>query len=128
VGVIEHTNLISDGRYGNRHLLYLAHYVGREDPAWSATDEALINAAEPAFRSLNSAYSHDWITGIHVSREPFAQPIPQVGGPMPDLSVDPGLPGFAHASLAHIYPDDRGVSLALRLGRHAALAAALTHA
>ena len=33
------------------------------------------------------------------------------------------LPGLYHASLAHIYPDDRGVSLALGLGHRAGRAA-----
>lgn len=58
--------------------------------------------------------------GSHLSRDRWAQPVPLVGGPMPGLPVDTGLPGLFHASLAHIYPDDRGVSLALRLGRRAA--------
>jgi hypothetical protein len=39
---------------------------------------------------------------------------------MPSLDLDTGLPGLYHASLAHVYPDDRGVSKALGLGRRAA--------
>ena len=117
VGVIEHTNLVPPDRYGGRHLVYLAHYVSREDPAWGARVDELIDAVEPAFRALNGDYRRDWVVDAHVSREPFAQPVPQVGGPMPSLSSHPGLPGLGHASLAHVYPADRGVSLALRLGR-----------
>jgi hypothetical protein len=43
---------------------------------------------------------------------------------MPTLAIDTGLPGLYHASLAHVYPDDRGVSKALALGRRAAAKAA----
>lgn len=94
VGVIEHTNFIPAERYGGRTLVYLAHYVDR-----------------------------DWIVDVHVNRDPFAQPVPKVGGPMPGLPVETGLPGLFHASLAHVYPDDRGVSKALALGARTAEAA-----
>lgn len=56
----------------------------------------------------------------HLNRDPFAQPVPRAGGPMPSLRMDTGLPGLVHASLAHVYPDDRGVSKALGPGRRAA--------
>lgn len=120
VGIIEHTNFIPAERYGGRRLLYLAHYVDRDGPTWSASADELVDAVEPALRVLNPAFSRAWIHDIHVSRDPFAQPIPAVGGPMPGLPVETGLPGLFHASLAHIYPDDRGVSLAIGLGRRAA--------
>ncbi|HXG41013.1 MAG TPA: FAD-dependent oxidoreductase, partial [Candidatus Limnocylindrales bacterium] len=126
VGIIEHTNFIPPERYGGRHLLYLAHYVDRESETWTASPEALVEAAEEALRVLNPAFDRSWIVRLHVSRDPYAQPVPLAGGPMPGLPVETGLPGLAHASLAHVYPDDRGVSLAIRLGRRAADAARAT--
>jgi protoporphyrinogen oxidase len=123
VGIIEHTNFIPTDRYEGRTIVYLAHYVDREGPAWSATPEELVDAVIPAMRALNPAFARDWIVGVHVNRDPFAQPVPKVGGPMPGLPVDTGLPGLFHASLAHVYPDDRGVSKALALGARAAQAA-----
>lgn len=124
VGIIEHTNFIPPERYGGRTLVYLAHYVDRDGPTWSATPEQLVEAVIPAMHALNPAFERDWIVDIHVNRDPFAQPVPKVGGPMPTLTVDTGLPGLYHASLAHVYPDDRGVSKALALGRRAAARAA----
>lgn len=125
VGIIEHTNLVPSARYGGRTLVYLAHYVDRESPTWSATPSELIDAVLPAMRALNAEFSPEWIVDSHVSRDPFAQPVPQVGGPMPSLPGATGLPGLFHASLAHVYPDDRGVSKALRLGARTAEQAAL---
>lgn len=120
VGIIEHTNFIPSERYGGRSLLYLAHYVDRAGPTWAATADELIEAVEPALRALNPAFERDWIVNVHVNRDPFAQPVPLAGGPMPGLGLETGLPGLIHASLAHVYPDDRGVSKALGLGRRAA--------
>jgi protoporphyrinogen oxidase len=119
VGIIEHTNFIPRERYGGRTLVYLAHYVERDGPTWSATPDELVDAVGPALRALNAAYERDWIVEMHVNRDPFAQPVPLVGGPMARLPLDTGLPGLFHASLAHVYPDDRGVSMALRLGARA---------
>jgi len=120
VGIIEHTNFIPSSRYGGRSVVYLAHYVERDGPAWKATADELIAAVEPSLRAIQPAFDRDWIKATHVSRDSFAQPVPLVGGPMSTLPVATGLPGLYHASLAHIYPDDRGVSLALRLGQRVA--------
>ncbi len=126
VAIIEHTNLVDPERYGGRSLLYLAHYVGEGDPAWTASAEDLVRAAVPGIRAVNPRFDEGWITGLHLARDRFAQPVPLVGGPMPSLTVETGIPGLLHASLAHVYPDDRGVSKAIGAGRRAA-AGALAH-
>jgi protoporphyrinogen oxidase len=123
VGIIEHTNLVSETRYGGTHLIYLAHYVDPVSSTWEASGEELLAAATPALTALNPDYERRWVTNISVSRDRFAQPVPQIGGPMPTLSPETGLPGLLHGSLAHIYPDDRGLSEALRLGQRLAAAA-----
>jgi hypothetical protein len=69
---------------------------------------------------LNPRFREEWIVNAHVARDPFAQPVPLAGGPMARLPMEPGLPGLVHASMAHVYPDDRGVSKALALGSRAA--------
>ena len=127
VGIIEHTNLVEPERYGGRRLVYLAHYVDQADPAWTATADQLVGPVIPAFRALNPRFREEWIADAHIARDPFAQPVPLAGGPMAGLSMEPGLPGLVHASMAHVYPDDRGVSKALSLGRRAARLAAQDH-
>jgi protoporphyrinogen oxidase len=123
LAVIEHTNFIPADRYGGRHLVYLTHYVEVDGRAWNATVDEIVGAAEGMLTAINAAFDRSWIRAAHVSRDRWAQPVPLAGGPMPGLPLETGLPGLFHASLAHIYPDDRGVSLALKLGRRAGLAA-----
>jgi len=123
VAIIEHTNLVDATRYGGRHLVYLAHYVDPSEPTWSASPDDLLDAVEEAFRTLNPRYRRDWVIDVNVARDPFAQPVPLAAGPMRQLTVRTGLAGLYHASLAHVYPDDRGVSKALDIGKRAAAAA-----
>jgi protoporphyrinogen oxidase len=123
VGIIEHTNLVPADRYGGRTIVYLAHYAEVDGPAWNAPPDELVAAVIPAMTALNRDFTRDWIVGVHVNRDPYAQPVPQARGPMPGLPLDAGLPGLFHASLAHVYPHDRGVSKALALGARAGQAA-----
>lgn len=120
VGIIEHTNFVSNAHYGGATLVYLAHYVDPEDAAWTASPDELLAAVEPSLRVLNPDYDRRWVRDIHVTRDRFAQPVPIAGGPMASLPVQTGLQGLFHASLAHVYPDDRGVSKAIKVGRQAA--------
>jgi protoporphyrinogen oxidase len=124
LAIIEHTNLIPAARYGGRHIVYLTHYVETGSRAWNASVEEMLASAEGAMRSVNPAFDRRWIREVQVSRDEWAQPVPLAGGPMPGLPLATGLPGLFHASLAHVYPDDRGVSLALRLGQRVAAQAA----
>ena len=119
LAVIEHTNFLPPERYGGRHLVYLTHYVEVPGRAWEASVQDIVASAEPALRAINPDFDRTWIQASHLSRDRWAQPVPLAGGPMPGLPIETGLPGLFHASLAHIYPDDRGVSLALKLGRRA---------
>lgn len=123
LAVIEHTNFVPAARYGGRHLVYLTHYVEVGGRAWNAPAEEIVAAAEGVLRAINPEFEKSWIQAAHVSRDRWAQPVPLAGGPMPGLPIETGMPGLFHASLAHIYPDDRGVSLALKLGFRAASAA-----
>jgi len=120
LAVIEHTNLVPAERYGGSHLMYLTHYVDPSAPIWSAGVDEIVEALMPTLRAINPAFDRSWIARSHISRDRWAQPVPLVGGSMPDLPLETGLPGLLNASIAHIYPDDRGLALAIRLGQRAA--------
>ena len=120
LAVIEHTNFVPAEWYGGRHLVYLAHYVDPEGPVWAASEGELLAAAGDVLRSVNPGFDPSWILGVHVSRDRWAQPVALAGGSMPGLPMAIGDEGLFHVSLAHIYPDDRGMSLAMRVGERAA--------
>ncbi len=124
LAVIEHTNFVPPDRYGGRHLVYLTHYVEPDGRTWNAGVDEIVGAVESVLRAINGDFDRSWIVDSHLSRDLWAQPVPLAGGPMADLPVDTGLPGLFHASMAHIYPDDRGVSQALALGSRVAIATA----
>lgn len=116
LAVIEHTNFIPPERYGGRHLVYLTHYVEEEGVVWQSDVDRIVQSIEDSLKAINPGFEKSWITAAHLSRDRWAQPVPLAGGPMPDLPLETGLPGLLNASLAHVFPDDRGLSLAIKLG------------
>ena len=120
VGVIEHTNFERPESYGGRHIVYLSRYLPVEDPLWPMPDDRVLAYALPHLARMFPAFRPDWVQRHDVWRARWAQPvvgrhysalIPPAEGP---------LPGLFPASMAQIYPEDRGTNHAVREGRRVA--------
>ncbi len=122
VGLVEHTNLVSPGDYGDRRFLYIANYVQPGDPLLSLGFEALLHAYEPGLKQVNPDYTRDWVKRFWVHSEPAAQPIVTTDyrERIPDMQTP--VRGLMLANTTQIYPEDRGTNYSVRLGREAAAA------
>jgi protoporphyrinogen oxidase len=121
-GLIEQTNMIPKETYGGRHVLYISNYVLPDDPRWRMRDEELWPIYLEGLRRVNPAFTESWILEKSIQRGEYAQPI--VGTDyskiLPQIRTE--IPGLYTASMAQIYPEDRGQNYAVRLGRQAAAA------
>jgi protoporphyrinogen oxidase len=121
LAVVEHTAMVSPTAYGGRHLVYLGAYRPADDPRLTLAIDEQLSAAEPFLRTLNPAYSREWVTDRWSFVAPFAQPIVDPGYQrrIPPLATP--IPNLWCASMFHVYPHDRGqnysASLAERLVR-----------
>jgi protoporphyrinogen oxidase len=124
VAVIEHTNFEPAETYGGRHIVYLSKYLPDSDPLYLSTDDEVLDYCVPYLSEMFPALRADWIRAHHVWRAPYAQPIVvrHYGEIIPE--VQSPLAGFYIATMAQIYPEDRGTNYAIRDGRRAACAAA----
>lgn len=117
VGVIEHTNFQPTKEYGGRHIAYLSRYLSTDDPMWGMDDGAALDFTIPYLARMFPAFSRDWIVDAHVWRAKHAQPVV----PTDYSNVRPpyrtSIPGLYMATMAHIYPEDRGTNYAIRDGR-----------
>jgi len=118
--VIEHTNLDQADPAGRRHIVYLSRYLPADDPAFAWSDAATIEFTLPHLARMFPQLQRDWIGAAHVWRARYAQPIVTCGygGRIPanETPVD----GAFIASMAQVYPEDRGTNYAIRDGRRAA--------
>ena len=121
-GVIEQTNLVPRERYGGRVLVYLSDYVLPDDPKWRMRDEELWALYEPGLARFSPEWRGAVVHSRRIFRAEYAQPIvlPRWSEVVPPLRT--GVPGLYSASMAQIYPEDRGQNYAVRLARQAAAA------
>ncbi|MBB5193237.1 protoporphyrinogen oxidase [Silvimonas terrae] len=128
VGVIEHTNFEKAETYGGRHIVYLSKYLPHTDALYTMSADEVLDFSIPYLQKMFPAFSRDWIIRHHVWKARWSQPvvekhysrlIPAEQGPVAGLTL---------ASMAQIYPEDRGTNYAIREGRKTgrALAARLT--
>ncbi|MEO7918353.1 MAG: FAD-dependent oxidoreductase, partial [Thermoanaerobaculia bacterium] len=121
-GVIEQTNFLPEDTYGGRRVVYLSDYVLPEDPKWRMKDEELWALYLPALARVSPGFDPRFILAKRINRGEYAQPVvgANYSAGLPALRSE--APGLYVASMAQIYPEDRGQNYAVKLARIAAAA------
>ena len=120
VAVIEHTNFDPSAARAGRHLVYLSRYAPASDALYRMPDQPLVAQAVEHLRRMFPDLRDDRILGAHVWRARYAQPVVECGyrALIPDVRTP--LENLFLATMAQIYPEDRGTNYAIRQGRNAA--------
>jgi protoporphyrinogen oxidase len=120
VGVIEHTNFEPPESYGGRHIVFLSKYLPEFEALFRMSDEEALDFALPHLQRMFPDFRRDWVTAYHVWRARFSQPIvePNYSRIIPE--EDTPLANVFIATMAQIYPEDRGTNYAVREGRRVA--------
>jgi protoporphyrinogen oxidase len=118
--LVEHTNYMPAADYGGDHLVYLGNYLPNDAPVFRQSEEEILSAYVPALKRLSPAFDPSWIKKRWVFQAPFAQPIVMHGyvDRLPPHQTP--LPGVYFATMAHVYPQDRGQNYSLLLGERMA--------
>lgn len=120
VVIVEHTNLTGlDGYRG--HVVYLSRYIDTTDPLWTRPDGEIFTLFIQGLTRIYPDFSAQDVIDWRLRRTRYAQPVisRQYSQKMP--SIDTPEPGVKLAGMAQIYPEDRGMNYAVRLGETAAL-------
>lgn len=117
VGVIEHTNFEPPASYGGRHIVFLSRYLPESAALYQMRDDEVLAFALPHLRRMFPDFGPEWVTDHHVWRARFSQPIAE---PNYAKLIPPEETPFENlliATMAQIYPEDRGTNYAIREGR-----------
>ena len=120
VGVIEHTNFADRAAYGGRHIVYLSRYCSADDPFLGLSDGEALAYAVPFLRRMFPGFEEGMVARVHSWQERFAQPLVEVGYGRRVPSHRTPIAGVYLATMAQIYPEDRGTNYAIRDGRKVA--------
>jgi protoporphyrinogen oxidase len=120
LAVIEHTRMIGPEHYQGAHILYLARYLDTADPFFKAPDAEVLAAYYEAVRDVLPGFDPAVVQKAHVMRADYTQPIvtPGYGGRIPGHRLP--VKGLYLANMTQIFPEDRGMSYSVGLGRTAA--------
>jgi protoporphyrinogen oxidase len=118
--LVEHTNFKPAEDYGGLHLIYLGNYLPPDASVFSMRDSELLDLYLPALKRIAPEFDPSWIKKHWVFQAPFAQPIVTQGYLEKLPPHETPLPGVFFATMAHVYPQDRGQNYSLRLGERMA--------
>ena len=89
VGLIEQTNLLPPKYYKNKHILYIANYMSKNNPMYQMDGNNLLDSYLPHLKKINSSFDNTWIEEAYHQKIEGAQPIITTGYSklMPDHST-----------------------------------------
>lgn len=116
VAVIEHTNLVPANWYKDQHVIYLSRYCDAQDPWFLAHERAIAERIPQELQRIFPQFDPATIKAIHVNRARFTQPVTPVGYGSRIPPQRTSIPGLYLATMAQIYPEDRGTNYALKQG------------
>lgn len=120
VGVIEHTNFEPASAYGGRHIVYLSKYLPQTDALYGMDDGEAVRFALEHLQRMFPSFAAEQLRAAHVWRAPYAQPVVEVGYRQLIPPRQTPIHNLVLASMAQIYPEDRGTNYAIRQGRQTA--------
>ncbi len=117
LALVEHTNFVPKERFGGQTIIYAGDYLETDHEHFSLPKEQLLQKMLPALKKINPAFQDDWVIDSWKFTESYAQPIPFVGQStlIPDLKTP--VDGIYLATMSQVYPWDRGLNYAFRLGK-----------
>ena len=121
--VVEHTNLTGSDLYGG-HVVYLSRYLDASSPLWTQPDGEIFRQFAQGLSRMYPGFKQTDIIEWRLKRTRYAQPIINCGYSDRMPAMNTPEPGVKLAGMAQIYPEDRGMNYAIRLGEEAAEAIA----
>lgn len=117
VGVIEHTNFDAPEHYGDTRIAFLSRYLAVTDPVWKYSDCDYLEFALQHLCRMFPEFERHWVVDYRVWRAEYAQPVTERGYSQYVPSQSTPFENAFIATMAQIYPEDRGTNYAIRDGR-----------
>ncbi|MET4666423.1 NAD(P)/FAD-dependent oxidoreductase [Sphingomonas sp. PvP056] len=115
-GIIEFSNL----RLFDNTIVFVPYYMPISNEKWAWTDERLLDEAFAALCKINPELTPEDRIDARVARLKHAQPICEPGFAAKIPPIQTPIAGLQIADTCFYYPEDRGISESVRLGREMA--------
>ena len=115
-GIIEHTNFIDKSNYDNNHILYISNYMTEDNKLYNASKEELLKEYMKYLTQINKEFTMENIKDYYVFDEKYAQPIIECNYSNYIMEDKLKNENIYLCTMPQIYPEDRGMNYAIRLG------------
>jgi len=115
-GIIEHTNMIEKGKYNGNHIIYISNYMNKDDKLYKMNKDELLDIYLKHMKKINSDIDKEDIISVSCYEEDDAQPIICTNYSENLLNIELESSGIFMGNMAQIYPEDRGMNYAIRMG------------
>src|SRR3972149_4196489 len=119
-GIIEDANFIRPSAYNNKNILYISNYLYRDEWLYKCSDKELIEEYSKHLKKMNPNFSEEWIEQFFIFRDEFAQPIVTINYSQTLPNFETPIKNLFTATMAQIYPEDRGMNYSVKLGNQIA--------
>lgn len=115
-GIIEHTNFIDKSNYDNNHILYISNYMTEDNKLYNVSKEELLKEYMKSLTKINKEFTMENIKDYYVFDEKYAQPIIECNYSNYIMEDKLKNENIYLCTMPQIYPEDRGMNYAIRLG------------
>jgi protoporphyrinogen oxidase len=112
-GIVEFSHL----RPVNGTVVYVPYYMPPRNPKFARSDSEFIAESLRFLKLLNPQLTDDDVTSTHVGRLRHAQPVCPPGFAAMLPPIETGIRGLQIADTCFYYPEDRGISESVRIGK-----------
>ena len=115
-GIIEHTNMINKRQYNGVNIIYISNYMYNDDKLYKMNEIELFEYYYPHLNKINKNFRKEDIIKLQCFEEVYAQPIITTNYSDKKLEQQLQEKGIFMATMAQIYPEDRGMNYAIKIG------------
>ena len=117
LAIVEHTRMVDRQQYGGRHVVYLGNYLPTSDWRYTSNPDEVLHHYMTFLTRIQPDFDPSWVLDWHVSKAPFAQPVVDTSYHRSLPAHETPLQGVLLATMAQVYPYDRGQNYAVAMAR-----------
>lgn len=115
-GIIEHTNMISKDEYDGKHIIYISNYMYKDNVIYKCSAKEMFEKYLPYLNKVNNNFNKEDVEQMILSEAEYAQPIIRTNYSKEKVYFKIRNEKLYIANMEQIYPEDRGMNYAIRLG------------
>ncbi|MCI8833696.1 MAG: hypothetical protein HFJ19_05880, partial [Clostridia bacterium] len=115
IGIIEHTNMVDKINYNSENIIYISNYLDKNNAKYKMSAKELTELYLPYLKKINPSFNLNDIISTETFEEEYAQPVIKTNYSKEKLNNRLSS-GVYIANMAQIYPEDRGMNYAIKLG------------